>query len=274
MLTKNVVIAHRGASGYAPEHTFSSYDMSHFDMKADYIELDVQMTLDGEIIIMHDETVERTAGLPGIIKEMTLEQIKQLDVGSWYNEKFPELQQDFYAGQTIPTLEEVISRYGAVNYYIETKAPEVYPGMEERLVEILDRHQLLTPERLTGNQTVIQSFSLESLIKVHNLVPGMPLLLLTKKEVLRNMTDDDLKQINHFVYAVGPSIKDLDQPLIERMHGIGFLVFPYTLNQPDDMTRLIDAGIDGAFTNYADRLRTAFNAENSEIFEELNRSVD
>ncbi len=268
MLTKNVVIAHRGASGYAPEHTFSSFDMSHFDMRADYIELDVQMTLDGEIIIMHDETVERTAGLPGVIKEMTLAEIKKIDVGSWYNKKFPELQREFYTGQTIPTLDEIIGRYGAVNYYIETKAPEVYPGMEGRLVDILDTHGLLTPERLHNKQTVIQSFSMESLIKVHNLVPLMPLLLLAKKEVLRHMTDEDLKQINDFVYAVGPSIKDLDQPLIERLHRLGFLVFPYTLNKPEDMKRLIDAGIDGAFTNYADRLRTAFNAENSEIFDE------
>ncbi|KAA1038437.1 glycerophosphodiester phosphodiesterase [Macrococcus equipercicus] len=267
MLTNNVVIAHRGASGYAPEHTFSSYDMSQFDMKADYIELDVQMTLDGEIIIMHDETVERTSGLPGVIKEMTLKEIKQLDVGSWYNKQFPELQRDYFIGQTIPTLEDVIGRYGAVNYYIETKAPEVYPGMEERLVEVLDKHGLLSLERLQNNQTVIQSFSLESLIKVHHLVPAMPLLLLTKKGVLRQMTDDALLKIHEFVYAVGPSIKDLDAPLIKRMHQLGFLVFPYTLNEPEDMKQLIAAGIDGAFTNYADRLRTAFNMDNSEIFE-------
>lgn len=259
MYTSKVVIAHRGASGYAPEHTFASFDMSHNVMAADYIELDVQMTLDGEIIIMHDETVERTSGKIGVIKEMTLAEIKQLDVGRWFNSKFTSLSNPNYIGQSVPTLREIIEHYGQANYYIETKAPDIYPGMEQKLVEILNEYDLLTPERLLNNKTVIQSFSLESLIKVHQLVPQMPLLLLAKKGMLRAMTDDELLKIHDFVYAVGPSIKDLDSELIKRMHGLGYLVFPYTLNEVEDMERLIKAGIDGAFTNYPDRLRTAFH---------------
>lgn len=259
MYTSKVVIAHRGAFGYAPEHTFASFDMSHQVMAADYIELDVQMTLDGEIIIMHDETVERTSGHLGIIKEMTLAEIKQLDVGSWFNHKFIELGQPAYIGQQVPTLREIIEHYGQANYYIETKAPDIYPGMEQRLIDVLNEYGLLSRERLKNNQTVIQSFSLESLIKVHQLVPDMPLLLLAKKGMLRGMSDDELVKIHEFVYAVGPTIKDLDGELIERMHKLGYLVFPYTLNNEEDMKRLIAAGIDGAFTNYPDRLRTAFN---------------
>ncbi|MCE4956340.1 glycerophosphodiester phosphodiesterase [Macrococcoides caseolyticum] len=266
MLTRNVVIAHRGASAYAPEHSFASYDLSHFDMRADYIELDVQMTLDGEIIVMHDETIERTGLSEGVIKEMTLEEIKQIHIGKWFNEKFPELAQDYYEEQTVPTLKEVFERYGHANYYIETKAPDIYPGMEEKLTKILDEFGLLSEERMKNYQTVIQSFSLESLIKMSQLKTGIPLLLLCKKGMLRNMSDADLLKIQSFVYAVGPNYKDLDAELILRMHTLGFLVFPYTLNNEFDMEQLINAGIDGAFTNNPDLLRKQFRIDNGEAF--------
>ncbi|MGK0553799.1 glycerophosphodiester phosphodiesterase [Macrococcus capreoli] len=267
MLSKNVVIAHRGASAYAPEHSFASYDLSHFDMHADYIELDVQMTLDGEIIVMHDETIERTGLSHGVIKEMTLKEIKEIRIGQWFNDKFPELAHDYYAEQSVPTLKEVFERYGKANYYIETKAPDIYPGMEEQLTRVLETFELLTEERMANYQTVIQSFSLESLIKMHQLKPGIPLLLLCKKGMLRDMSDEDLQKIQSFVYAVGPNYKDLDQPLIERMHRLGFLVFPYTLNDEGDMERLINEGIDGAFTNNPDLLRKQFRLDNGEVFE-------
>ena len=96
---------------------------------------------------------------------------------------------------------------------------------------------------------------------------GIPLLLLCKKGMLRDMSDDDLKKIHQFVYAVGPNYKDLDQALIERMYRIGFLVFPYTLNDEVDMERLINEGIDGAFTNHPDLLRKQFRMDNGEVFE-------
>lgn len=268
MLTQNVVIAHRGASAYAPEHSYASYDLSHFDMHADYIELDVQMTLDGEIIVMHDETIDRTGLSQGVIKEMTLEEIKQICIGKWFNEKFPERAHDYYEEQTVPTLREVFERYGQANYYIETKSPDIYPGMEDALTKILDEYGLLNAARMKNYQTVIQSFSLESLIKMSKLKPGIPLLLLCKKGVLREMSDAELLKIQSFVYAVGPNYKDLDEELICRMHGLGFLVFPYTLNDEKDMERLIDAGIDGAFTNNPDLLRKQFRMDNGEVFGE------
>lgn len=102
---------------------------------------------------------------------------------------------------------------------------------------------------------------------MNQLVPDMPLLLLAKKGVLREMSDEDLKQIHTFVYAVGPSIADLDETLISRMHNFGYLVLPYTLNKEADMERLINAGIDGAFTNFPDVLRKQFRMDNGEIFE-------
>src|SRR5439155_1528352 len=127
-------IGHRGASGYAPEHTFASYDLA-LKLGADYIEQDVQMTSDGVLVVTHDETLDRTARGPaedctGPVKTKTLAQIKRCDAGSWFGPQFE--------GERIPTLEEVFQRYGRqANYYIETKSPEIYPGMEEALLALL-----------------------------------------------------------------------------------------------------------------------------------------
>jgi len=85
---KTLNVAHRGASGYAPEHTLLSYELGE-SMKGDYIEIDLQMTKDGELIAMHDETLDRTTNGTGLVKDYTLEEIKQLDAGSWFNEKYP-----------------------------------------------------------------------------------------------------------------------------------------------------------------------------------------
>jgi glycerophosphoryl diester phosphodiesterase len=100
-------IGHRGASGYAPEHTIPAYDLA-LEQGADYIEIDLQMTKDGVLVAMHDDTLDRTADAPegvpkrfcsGPVIKRTLEQIKQCDVGSWFS---PE-----YAGEQMPTLEEI-----------------------------------------------------------------------------------------------------------------------------------------------------------------------
>ena len=132
---KDIVnVSHRGASGYAPEHTITSYQMGD-KMHGDYIEVDLQMTKDGKLIAMHDETVDRTTDGTGLVKDYTLEQIKQLDAGSWFNEKYPQYANSEYAGLKVPTLEEVFQKFGKnENYYIETKSPEVYPGMEKELL--------------------------------------------------------------------------------------------------------------------------------------------
>jgi glycerophosphoryl diester phosphodiesterase len=95
--TKIISAAHRGASGYTPEHTLLSYEMGE-RMKGDYIEVDLQMTKDGELIAMHDETVDRTTNGTGFVKDMTLEEIKQLDAGSWFNEKYPQYAKPEYEG--------------------------------------------------------------------------------------------------------------------------------------------------------------------------------
>src|SRR5262249_7804283 len=108
-------IGHRGASGYAPEHTIPSYDLA-LKLGADYIEQDLQLTSDGVLICMHDTTLDRTArGAPenctGLVSSKTLAQVKTCDVGSWFNDAHPDRARPEYVGQRIPTLEELFRRY-------------------------------------------------------------------------------------------------------------------------------------------------------------------
>src|SRR5699024_7283151 len=99
---KMINVAHRGASGHAPENTMAAFQKG-FEMKADYIEIDVQMTKDGELIVIHDTTVDRTTNGTGNVGDLTFEEIKQLDAGSWFS--------DEYAGEKIPTFEEILDEF-------------------------------------------------------------------------------------------------------------------------------------------------------------------
>jgi glycerophosphoryl diester phosphodiesterase len=246
-------IGHRGASAYAPEHTIAAYDLA-LEQGADYIEIDLQMTADGVLVALHDKTLNRTADAPegvperycrGLVSKKTLEQIKMCDAGSWFS---PE-----YAGVQIPTLEEIFQRYGtSVNYYIETKNPDAAPGMEEELVRLLGEYGLIEPAAENW-QVLIQSFSAESLMKIHELEPSLPLIQLywagTSKSIQR-----DLDAVSEYAVGIGPYKKDVDAALVEAAHEHCLAVHPYTVNTVEEMEALIALGVDGMFTNNPDLL--------------------
>jgi glycerophosphoryl diester phosphodiesterase len=247
-------IGHRGASGYAPEHTFAAYDLA-LEHGADFIEIDLQMTKDGVLVAMHDDTLDRTATAPegvpeeyctGPVIEKTLEQIKMCDVGSWFG---PE-----YAGEQIPTLEEIFQRYGtSVNYYIETKNPEAAPGMEEELLRLMEEYDLIKPAAKRW-QVLIQSFSAESLMKIHELEPSLPLIQLYSSTETSESIQASLAEVSTYAVGIGPAQSDVDAALVEAAHALCLDVHPYTVNTMEEMEALIALGVDGMFTNFPDRL--------------------
>lgn len=99
-----IIIAHRGASGYAPEHTMEAYKLA-VEMGADYIEIDLRMTSDGILVVMHDESVNRTTNGKGLVSSQSIKNLKELDAGTWFNEAFPDKAKNYYVGLKIPTLE-------------------------------------------------------------------------------------------------------------------------------------------------------------------------
>lgn len=252
----HTTIAHRGASGYAPEHTFNSYDKSHRELGASYIEIDLQRTKDGHLVAMHDETVDRTTNGHGRVEDYTLDELKKLDAGSWFNKQHPNLAKSEYKNAKVPTLDEILSRYGKnANYYIETKSPDVYPGMENQLIQSLNKHGMLTNQSLKNGHVIVQSFSEPSLQKMKQLSPNIPLIRLLDKGELTSQTESDLKRIKSYAIGVGPEYTDLNENNTKHLKDLGFLIHPFTVNNETDMQRLNDYGVDGVFTNYADKYK-------------------
>jgi glycerophosphoryl diester phosphodiesterase len=212
------------------------------------------MTADGVLVAMHDKTLNRTADAPegvperycrGLVSKKTLEQIKMCDVGSSFS---PE-----YAGERIPTLEEIFQHYGtSVNYYIETKNPDAAPGMEEELLRLMNKYELTEPAEENW-QVLIQSFSAESLMTIHEMNEDLPLIQLywagTSKSIQR-----DLDAVSEYAVGIGPYKKDVDAALVEAAHEHCLAVHPYTVNTVEEMEALIALGVDGMFTNNPDLL--------------------
>jgi glycerophosphoryl diester phosphodiesterase len=242
-------VAHRGASGYAPEHTLTSYKMGE-QMHGDYIEVDLQMTKDGELIAMHDETLDRTTNGTGQVKDYTLEEIKKLDAGSWFNEKYPEKANPDYTGLKVPTLEEVFQTFGKnANYYIETKSPEVYPGMEEKLADLADEYGI------DKDTLLVQSFSAESLLKMHEIDPSIKLVQLMWYTEPASLSDAELQAIKQYAIGIGPNSSMIDKEYVQKTVNNGLEIHPYTVNEKEEMKRLIEWGVTGMFTNYPDLLQ-------------------
>ncbi|MGV6394416.1 glycerophosphodiester phosphodiesterase [Pseudomonas caspiana] len=193
------VIAHRGASFDAPEETIPAYTVAR-DLGADYLEMDIQRTKDGVLIALHDDTLERTTNVAEVfpkrskdpLNTFTLAEIKQLDAGSWFNKAHPDRARASFAGLQILTLDEVIDiAEGGDNkpgLYIETKAPNQFPGIEADLKKALEKRGWLSsrPAAEAGHvnvahmpgRVVLQTFEKTSLVLLQKEMPKVPKVLL------------------------------------------------------------------------------------------------
>ncbi|GAE33071.1 glycerophosphoryl diester phosphodiesterase [Halalkalibacter akibai JCM 9157] len=221
-------------------------------MKADYIELDLQMTKDGVLIAMHDTTVNRTTNGTGSVANMTIDEIKQLDAGSWFNTRNPEKAKDEFVGLEVPTLEEVFQKFGrSTNYYIETKSPTLYPGMEEELLRLIDKYNL-TGENARSSKVLIQSFFPQSLINIHEMNPNLPLVQLLSQPTLGAGAAAELAYIKEYAIGVGPSLARVNEEYVQQVRAEGLQMHPYTVNTKENMRRALDWGVNGVFTDYPD----------------------
>jgi len=232
------IIAHRGASGYRPENTLAAFSLA-LEMGVDGLELDVQMTRDGHIIVCHDEQVDRTTNGSGWIKDMTLEEIKALDAGSWFNKA--------YQGEKIPTLREVLDLVKGLPLLmnIELKnGPIQYPGLEEKTIAQLKEFQM---EKLA----ILSSFNHYSLLEVKKVDPQIKTGIL----YMAGLVDPwvyaryvGAQSIHPYLYSVVPSMV---KGAIENH----FTVYPFTVNEEIHMKHLFHMGVTGMITNYPDRAR-------------------
>ncbi|MED4123789.1 glycerophosphodiester phosphodiesterase [Halalkalibacterium halodurans] len=239
---KMINIAHRGASGHAPENTMAAFQKG-FDMKADYIEFDVHMTKDGELVLMHDLTVDRTTNGHGYVSDLTLDEINQLDAGSWFHEDF--------AGEKVPTFEETLDAFrGKVGLLIELKSTERYLGMEEKVAEALKERKM---DRNSNHKVIIQSFNHESMKKSKELLPHIPHGVLAGPS-WANVTDEQLEEFSIYADYFNPNMTIVTPDLVNRVHAVGMKIFPYTSRTQEQANRLFELKVDGIITDFPEHV--------------------
>ena len=232
--------AHRGASHAAPENTLSAFRLAR-EMGADGIELDVQLSLDGTPVVMHDAAVDRTTQGSGTAADLTLAELKELDAGSWFSAEFE--------GERIPTLAEVfeaLSRDLLVN--VELKAMDPEPtGLEEAVVSVITRHGM-------DDLVLISSFNPLALRRIRQAHPHLPLALLygpSLPEAERERWVQDLQPLA----ALHPEHRLVDAAHVAWARGHDCRVNAWTVDAPGEMRRLLALGIGGLITNRPERLR-------------------
>ncbi|MDQ7728551.1 glycerophosphodiester phosphodiesterase family protein [Halomonas sp. SpR8] len=265
------VIAHRGASGHAPESTMAAYELA-YEWDVDYLELDVQITSDGELVVFHDDTIDRTSDGEGEINDYTLEELKALDTGTWFNEENPDSADTAFDGAQMLTLDELFDHFGHdARYYIETKSPQLNPGLEEALVETLEAYDMIKSGRV-----LVQSFEQDSLLKVQELNDDVPLIQLvwyypSEEDDSRlvewtgvtpgpaEITDEDFQEVADYAVGIGTNYlydgrEVIDADFVKQAQENGLPVHVYTINETEEMKHLMEMGVNGLFTNYSDRL--------------------
>jgi glycerophosphoryl diester phosphodiesterase len=246
-------VAHRGASGYAPEHTLASYRMG-INMGADYIEIDLQLTRDGELVAMHDETVDRTTDGTGWISDLSLAELKRLDAGSWFNVRYPMYAREEYASERVPTLREVFEAFGdETRYLLETKKPEINPGLEEKMWELVEEFNL-------KDHVAVQSFDQDSLLKIRSWDKQVPLFQLLWYNKTAQLTESELKEISSYANGIGVNFMRLNESYVRTVKAAGLLIYSYTINYQGNMDKAMEWGIDGVHTNYPDRIKEVIDA--------------
>ena len=237
------IIAHRGASAYYPENTIASFKGA-IAMGADMVELDVQMTLDGEVVVFHDEEIKRCTNGRGRIADYALASLKKLDAGSWFDEKF--------SGEEIPLLAEVLSLCKdkiAVNIEIKTEAVKgvIQGGIEEKCLQIVNQIGM-------REHVVYSSFSPLALRHLRQLDSKVPIAVLFEKKYY------DAKLPSEIVVslkgnAFNCSRRELNRTWLADLKQHGIPVNVYTVNDEKSMKRFYAQGVDGIFTNRPDILR-------------------
>lgn len=232
-------VAHRGATGYAPENTMAGFDLA-VEMKADYIEIDVQRSKDGKLVVIHDTTVDRTTNGTGKVGDLTFEQLRSLDAGSWKGEQF--------AREQIPTFEEILDRYrGKIGILIELKAPELYPGIEEQVAAALTERNLAKPQ---NKKIILQSFNFESMKKMDKLLPKVQIGVLTSNRA--HTTVAALQEFAQYADWFNPSYGIVTEDLVNSVHALDMQIGSWTVRSQEAADFLFDMGVDAIITDYPD----------------------
>ena len=230
-----LIIAHRGASGSAPENTLAAFSLA-VEQGAQVIEIDVHMTADGYPVVIHDATVDRTTNGTGLVREKNLADLSRLDAGAWFSPRF--------AGERIPTLEEVVAwAKSRVALAIEIKnAPYCYAGVEASVTGVLKRHDAI-------EENEVFSFDHLCVMRIKDREPH----LLTGVCYVADPPDHRVLAAAANATALHPMYHYLRAEAVRDAHAANLLVFPWTVNTYQDIRQMAALGVDGIVTDFPER---------------------
>jgi glycerophosphoryl diester phosphodiesterase len=229
------VVAHRGASGHAPENTLAAFRHA-VELGARFIETDLRLSRDSRFVAIHDETLDRTTNGRGPVHALTLAELRELDAGSWFGPEF--------AGEHVPTLDEILrfSRELDVVFYLEIKPVSAW-GIEHALVGALR-------EARETARVVVLSFDPSTLAAVRRLDPTLMTGLLFN----RSSNDVVERALGLGARQLAPRVDLVTPELLAAARRSDLQVVTWTINEPGRMRQLVAAGVDGIMTDYPDRL--------------------
>lgn len=230
-------IAHRGASGHCPENTRSAF-LRAIESGADMVELDCQTTRDGAVVVIHDETLERTTNGRGQVRDRTLKELKALDAGSWFASEF--------AGEEVLTLEEAIEILrGHVELNLEIKGEDAPGRLEIQCVGIVRSLRFF-------EQTVFSSFAAARMRLIRDLADDARIGVLMEAATRWSVGLDLAAQLG--AEALHPERSLIRAETVAEAHRRGLQVRVWSVNRPEEMESLAAAGVDGIFTDFPERL--------------------
>lgn len=231
------IFAHRGASGTFPENTIAAFKEASY-LPVHGVEFDVHMTADNELVVIHDEKINRTSDGKGYVKDMTLEELKKFDFGSWYSTDFK--------GETIPTLQEVLDVFGNTDHVlnIELKS-DIFPyeGMVEKVITMVTDMQM-------ESRIVLSSFDHGAIQLAKKLAPSIETgalfmeVLVNPVDYIRSIPADALHLL--FPAAIRPSMREVFES--------GIPVRTFTVNDENYAKMLQQAGVEAIFTDYPEKM--------------------
>jgi glycerophosphoryl diester phosphodiesterase len=235
LMNSPIIIAHRGKSGTCPENTFLAFDQA-VETGSNIIELDIQLSKDGELMVIHDRLLDRTTNGKGIVAQFTQDDLLKLDAGSWFDKKF--------SNEKIPLLGEVLERYnGKIGFLIEVKYPQEQPGIGRKLSTTL----LNFLQIKEGNHAlIVQSFDYEFLREFNKIMPNIQLgLLIRRKPSLKEM-----KLYKNNISYLNPKYTIVTPGLIQTIHEQGMNCFVWTVRSKKVKEILQKLNVDGIATDY------------------------
>jgi glycerophosphoryl diester phosphodiesterase len=222
-------IAHRGASGYEPENTLRSFKRA-IELKADMIELDTYLTKDNQVVIIHDETVNRTTNGKGKVKNLTLKELKQLDAGK---------------GEKIPTLEEV---FDLVNKKVQINIELKGKGTAKPVSNLIEKY---VKKGWTNKHFLVSSFDFNELKVFYSVNKKVRLGVLFERSP--DLYLKRTKQVN--AYSINPGLKHATKKFVDKAHQKDLKVYVWTVNSKKKIQRLKLLAVDGVFTNFLDHFQ-------------------